>query len=227
MSSRGDHERWGDDLAAYALGALEPRETAEFEGHLVDCERCRAELVRLAPAVEGLSTAVPRLEPPPGLRKRIMDVVEADADATVASAPQRSRRRTWAWRPAPVAAFAAAIVIAFIAGFALRGGDGATTTVQARALTAQPASATLVQRDGAWRLDVDRLPQPPADHVYEVWVQRGADVQPSSLFVLSRDGRAQVALPQSLADGDRVMVTVEPAGGSAAPSSAPLLQADV
>jgi anti-sigma-K factor RskA len=232
MSHHDGHERWSDDLAAYALGALEPRETAEFEGHLVDCERCRAELVRLAPAVEGLSTSVPRLEPPPTLRKRIMDVVEAEAAAgaavgSAAPAPRRARRWSWAWRPAPVAAFAAAIAIAFVAGFALRGGDGSTTTVPAQALTDTPVSAALVEHDGDWHLQVDRLPEAPSDHVYEIWVQRGSDVQPSSLFVPSRDGRARVPLDERLHDGDTVMVTVEPAGGSAEPSSDPLLQAQV
>jgi anti-sigma-K factor RskA len=229
MSSRDDHLRWGDDLAAYALGALEPREAAEFEGHLVDCDVCRAELVRLTPAVDGLSTSVPRLEPPPALRKRIMDVVEAEAGArSVASTPQRPRRRwAWAWRPAPIAALAAAVVIAFVAGFALRGGDGSTTTVSAEALTGTAVNAALVEHDGAWHLQVDKLPKAPADHVYEIWIQRGKDVQASSLFVLSRDGRAQVPLSEKLQDGDIVMVTVEPAGGSATPSSDPLLQAQV
>jgi anti-sigma-K factor RskA len=232
MSNQPDHAPWGDDLAAYALGALEPAEAAEFEGHLVDCERCRAELVRLTPAVEGLSTSVPRLEPPPGLRKRIMDVVEAEAAVgtqvgSATASPRRSRRWSWAWRPAPIAALATAIAIAFIAGFGLRGGDDATRTVTAQALTDTAVSAALVEHDGDWHLQVDKLPEPPADHVYEIWVQRGADVKPSSLFVLSRDGRAQVPLPETLREGDKVMVTVEPAGGSAKPSSDPLLQAQV
>ncbi|MEA2178297.1 MAG: hypothetical protein QOG77_1594 [Solirubrobacteraceae bacterium] len=232
MSRPDDHEFWGDELAAYALGALDPRETAQFEGHLVNCEHCRAELARLGPAVEGLSTSVPRLDPPASLRERIMDVVDAEAGAgTVAATPKRSPRRrsswSWAWRPAPVAAFAAAIAIAFVAGFALRGGDGDTTTVEARALTDQPANAALVQHDGSWHLQVDRLPEPPADHVYEVWINRPSGLEPSSLFVLGRDGRAQVPLPDTLHDGDQVMVTVEPAGGSEKPTSDPLLQAEV
>ncbi|MBX6167003.1 MAG: zf-HC2 domain-containing protein [Thermobispora bispora] len=36
-------------LGVYVLGALEPRERAYVEEHLVGCAACRNELVRLAP----------------------------------------------------------------------------------------------------------------------------------------------------------------------------------
>ena len=38
-----DHDR-GDDAAAYALGALGPREAADYLRHLTVCTRCREEL---------------------------------------------------------------------------------------------------------------------------------------------------------------------------------------
>ncbi len=49
------HERMVEELAGYALGALAPEEAAALEGHLRSCERCRAELAWLRPAVEVLS----------------------------------------------------------------------------------------------------------------------------------------------------------------------------
>ena len=39
-----EHEHWAQEVAAYALGALEPAEAAEFERHLEGCERCHSEL---------------------------------------------------------------------------------------------------------------------------------------------------------------------------------------
>ena len=41
-----------DDLAAYALGALDEREAGAIEDHLDGCERCRERLRWLAPAVD-------------------------------------------------------------------------------------------------------------------------------------------------------------------------------
>jgi copper chaperone CopZ len=43
------------DVAAYALGVLDPHETAQFEQHLADCARCAAELEALLPTVAALS----------------------------------------------------------------------------------------------------------------------------------------------------------------------------
>ncbi|WP_018658395.1 zf-HC2 domain-containing protein [Actinomadura flavalba] len=42
------------DVAAYALGVLEPGDRAAFETHLASCARCRDELAALAPAAARL-----------------------------------------------------------------------------------------------------------------------------------------------------------------------------
>jgi anti-sigma factor ChrR (cupin superfamily) len=55
-----DHDR-GDDAAAYALGALEPREAADYLRHLTICTRCREELAALAPVADGLASTVPQV----------------------------------------------------------------------------------------------------------------------------------------------------------------------
>lgn len=46
-------------LGAYVLGALDPSERAELEGHLAECPRCREELAEFAglPGLLGLLTA--------------------------------------------------------------------------------------------------------------------------------------------------------------------------
>ena len=45
------HEPYRDELAAYALGALEPSEVETLERHLSDCGECRDYLFWLDPAV--------------------------------------------------------------------------------------------------------------------------------------------------------------------------------
>jgi anti-sigma-K factor RskA len=234
MNVADDHSRWNDDLAAYALGALDAHAMAAFAKHLSACDTCQAELHRLAPAVELLAGGVEQLDPPPGLRERILGEVEADAAvAGVPSPAPSARRRRWRGRPlialAGSAAVAAAVAIGvLVAGGGDEGGGGPVTTVQAQALS--PANAAAIDaalvRDGDdWRLDVARLPPLRGSRVYQTWVMRDRRVTPSTLFVLSRDGTATVAIPQALRDGDSVLVTSEPRGGSPQPTTRPLLAA--
>lgn len=236
MKPADDHSRWDEDLAAYAIGALDARDTVAFADHLTTCDLCRGELHRLAPAIELLPASVEQLEPPPALRGRIMAAVAEQEEAGAAEPHRRSwRERIGGWRvPAlPIAATATALAVAFAIGFVVRGQDGATqpgrTTVPVTALApAAEVRAQLVSDGGSWQLDVARMPRLPAGRVYQAWVmRRGRDVEPSTVFVLARDGSSTVAIPQSLAAGDQVLVTREPRGGSTVPSSRPLLSARV
>ncbi len=235
-----DHTPWDDDLAAFAVGALDPHETAAFEGHLVHCDHCRAELLRLAPAIGLMPLSVEQLEPPPSLKRSLMEIVNAEAaeahePAAAPVAPRlRARRqavrwREWLWRPAPIAGLAATLAIAFIAGFALRGGGSTDhrTTVPVQAASTAPVSAALVRSGDSWTLDVDHLPSLPANAVYQVWVRGQHNLRSGGVFVLARDGKATVGVPETLKSGDQVLITREPAGGSPAPTSTPLAQARV
>lgn len=233
-----DHTYWEDERAAFAVGALDPHEAGAFEGHLVHCDRCRAELLRLAPAIALLPLSVEQREPSPALRRSIMDVVNAEAEAAqpVPAAPklrpqrQPNRWREWFWRPAPIAGFAAVLAVVFVAGFALRGGGGAGnshTTVPVQAASTASVSAALVRDGDAWRLDVDHMPALPANRVYQVWVRGRHNLQSAGVFVLDRSGQAAVGVPQALTSGEQVLVTSEPAGGSSAPTTTPLAQAKV
>jgi anti-sigma-K factor RskA len=247
MNVADDHSRWNDDLAAYAIGALGPEETVSFAAHLAGCDRCRGELHRLAPAVELLPASVEQLRPPPALRGRIMAAIaeQEPADATVSaggtvpkpakpSRPSlRERIRGWHVPALPAALTAAAVAAAFAVGFLVRGtgedtGPQRTTVPVVAAAGGGDVRGQLISDAGAWHLDVSHLPQPGAGRVYQAWVmRRGRDVEPSTVFVLARDGSSTVAIPQSLSSGDQVLVTQEPAGGSPAPTSRPLLSASV
>ena len=60
-----DHRDYRDELAAYALGALETTEKLEIERHLAGCEQCREYLQWLDPAVDLLPASVqPGPRPP-------------------------------------------------------------------------------------------------------------------------------------------------------------------
>ncbi len=82
----------------------------------------------------------------------------------------------------------------------------------------------VIARDGRLYMTMDKLPVPPAGHVYQAWtLARGAKaVVPSVTFVPDKTGVAVVALPESANDVVAVTVSVEPTGGSQQPTTKPL-----
>jgi putative transcriptional regulator len=66
-----------DMLPELLLGTVEPSARQAAERHLAECERCRAELARLSPGVEGLAALVVPVEPPPGVLARVVAEMEA------------------------------------------------------------------------------------------------------------------------------------------------------
>jgi len=227
-----------DDLAAYALGALDDPEATALERHLEDCERCRERLRWLAPAVDLLPGTVEQRTPPPALRENLMAAVRAEAAPATAAQPRAERahqRRSW-WaglrgvmlRPAVGMAVLIVLVAGIGVGYALRG----SSTEQPLELTkaeplndSAPVSATLERTGDSATLHVHELPAISSDEVYEVWVQRAGVMEPRSTFVLSTDGTAEAAVPGPLAGGEAVLVTREPRGGSRQPTTKPVLTA--
>jgi hypothetical protein len=88
---------------------------------------------------------------------------------------------------------------------------------------AHGATAVLERDGGSGILRVQEMPALADDEVYEVWVERDGNFEPSSLFAPRRDHTADAAVPDGLEGADAVLVTKEPRGGSAQPTSAPLL----
>ena len=207
----------GEDVAAYALGALEPEHARVFERHLAECELCTADLAALRPAVSALPESAEPVDPPAELKKRIMAVVEAEAkERRTAERPRRERRFDLRFL-APVAAAAAAVVLALVVIGG--GGDEASPEVIAQP---QGANVELKMDDGRGTLVVEGMPAPSEDHVYQVWKQRGQEApEPTdALFTPTRDGHASVAVPGDMSGVDRVLVSTEPPGGSPRPTTA-------
>jgi anti-sigma-K factor RskA len=228
--SDADHRRWKDDVAAFLLGALEPGESAELERHVAGCVECQADLRRLRPAVDALPESVERLEPPARLRAEVLGRARAEAaHPTAAAEPGASGRRRpmRSWRPA-LGLAAIALIAAAVAGYAIRdadsGGADSTTVVAGRspAVTAQ-----LVMEGGSATMHLANVGEMADDRVLEAWVQRDGEVERAGgLFVPDRDGRATAMIPDMHAV-EAVMVTSEPVGGSAAPTSAPIVTARI
>lgn len=223
MSENG-HEHRRDELAAYLLGALEPGEAAALERHLAGCEECRTELEWLRPAVQLLPESVERVDAPPELRGRLMEQVRAEAES--ATPPRRARGwSTGGWSLRSVAGLAALVlVVAAVAAYAIGNGDsGGSNTTTVVAGHSPGVIAEVVRDDGSGTLHLTNLHQLPPDKVLQAWVQRGTHVvSAKTLFVPNQDGTASATI-DDMEGVNTVMVTAEPRGGSAQPTSAPIV----
>jgi anti-sigma-K factor RskA len=241
MTAVQDHERHEHDAGAYLLGALNELEAQAFEHHMASCATCRAEVERLRVAAEALPRSVEPVEPPDSLKRSLMRTVREEAAAQ--KRPQAgSRLRTWleglsaATRPefAWVSA-AVLLVVGVLAGFAIKssiggnGGGSQTVAAQVDRSRIPTGSASLVVPKGQQNaiLRVNGLPEPVGNQVYEVWLQRGKQPMPVSLFNVRSDGSGAAAIPEDLHKGDSVLVTREKPGGSAAPTEAPVISVKV
>jgi anti-sigma-K factor RskA len=74
-------------------------------------------------------------------------------------------------------------------------------------------------------LVASRLPAPPPEKTYEMWIIRGGTPVPAGLFSSDSNGNAiHLYRPSSpLAESDIVAVTLEVAGGVNAPTSTPVI----
>jgi anti-sigma factor RsiW len=220
----------GGDAAAYALGALEPAQAEAFRRHLEQCAVCRDELEVFEGVVRALPMAAPQHPLPKGLRRRVMRAVR---DEPHPAGSQRPRRRAVPGRVARGRGVAPLPAAAVIAGGVVAGVELSSTPSSGRVIHAQvtavSGTAELRVAGGRGELVVRRLSPPPPGHVYEVWLQSGAapPIPASVLFSVSAGGNAEVGLPDSLVGVSQVMVTREPHGGSPAPTSAPVIVANL
>ncbi|MHB8532472.1 MAG: anti-sigma factor [Solirubrobacteraceae bacterium] len=230
------HERFAQDCAAFALGALTTPEQEAFVAHLETCAACRDEVASLERAASVLSAAVPQVPAPEAVKSRVMATVDREAAmlnpgrGEHAAAPRRARpfRRggsAWLGGRARIGALAAGAVAAVAVAVAASGGAPGTRTIRAQ-VTAARAEVSVKLSGAHAELDVAGMPQSPPNHVYEVWVKRAGAAEPTdALFTVSSAGTATVGVPGSIAGVRQIMVTAEPNGGSRVPTSKPVILA--
>jgi anti-sigma-K factor RskA len=211
----------GRDAAPYVLGALEAHEARAFTRHMERCPACRDEVAALAPVIDALPAAAPQRPVRAALRRRVLRAARAEPKANPRMARRSRRRRPRAalspgWLALPMVLAAAAVV--------LLGGPHP----RARVITASVGHADLRVMNGRAELIVQHLAALPADRTYELWLQSGRrPPAPSTLFAVASGGSADVRVPGDLHGISRVLVTIEPRGGSVVPSTRPVIQVPV
>lgn len=228
----------GTDAGAYVLRALDLDECRSFDEHLAECDGCRLEVNDLQLVVDALPIAAPHATPPVALKSRIMTVVGAESELLLAAGPaadrpsvtKTPRRRgrfafTKGLRPVLAGALAFALLGLGVVGGLAVDGDPETRTLAAWAKGSADARLTVTGDDAS--LQLTDMPSPPAGRVYQVWLDRGdGQLQPShTLFNVRSDGRAKVAIDESVAGVERILVTAERSGASLAPSGDPVITA--
>lgn len=233
MSTTGGHFECGQvvDAAPYVLGALEDGEG--YREHLEECATCRAEVSHLQLAVDTLPTSVPQVAAPEALRARVLATVRSEAELLRAAGSEvdRPTRRPTRRRTPRVSLAGAGFALAACVAVAVAIAVSVNSTSPERVTEAQVqnlpgAHASLHQVDNRAELVVSGMPEPPLGKVYEVWLRRGsATVAPTdALFSVTSRGSGSVAVPGNLHGVREVLVTSEPQGGSAHPTSTPVLR---
>ena len=209
-----------DMVATYALGAIDATtgECAAVRAHLAECAICREEFRRAqaATAALALSAATP---PPPGLRERILASLPAARPTTL----QSYRRRSWF---TPAVAAAAVLIAAGLYWQAHRAPAKTWAAACVPAASDCHASGTVSAQAGVLHVRLQGLAALPAGKQYQAWmILPGGAPKPEPVFSPDKQGSGTVDMPESPVKGAVVAITVEPAGGSKAPTSAPFMVA--
>jgi anti-sigma factor RsiW len=193
-----------EQVAAYALDALDADERDTFEAHLDGCERCRTELAGLTETAGSLALAADAAPAPAGLRDRILAAAREEGPSNVvAIAPHRRRRLAIAGAAAAVAAVGLAIgLYAALSG----GGSGS-----------ERAALSVATSGGVTTATVTGLSDAPSGKSYELWVIEGKTPKPAGLF--AGGGKQVITLTRPAPGGSTVAVTLERAGGAKAPTT--------
>ncbi|MGZ6566823.1 MAG: anti-sigma factor [Solirubrobacteraceae bacterium] len=223
----------GADAAAYVLGALEPHEAEAFSRHLATCVVCRDEVAAFQHTANALAMAPPQHPAPRGLKRRVMRAVR-ETDAEAHEAPARRPRRLgsvpFVARPAIAAVAALAVVVVVIGAIIVSSSGSSGTRTIAASVTGSPGTAQLSVSGGHGQLVLRNFPQPAAGHIYEMWELRSGAKAPSptgTLFSVNSGGAGNVGVPGDLHGVTKVLVTQEPAGGSLAPTTTPVIVASL
>lgn len=213
----------------YALDALSAEERAAFEAHLDDCERCRSELAEFDGGVEALARSV--AEPaPPEMKSDVMARIDA------ATSPGGGTVTPLFRRMAPVIAAAAAIAaLVFVIGLVsvseqeridavLASDDAVTVTIAAEVV----ASAEVVYTpSGDAVFSAAGLSAVPDTETYQLWLIGDDGPVSAGTFEPDAEGGALVLLDGDVTPGLVLGLTIEPAGGSEAPTGDILIAQEV
>jgi anti-sigma-K factor RskA len=231
---------------AYAVDALTGAERDEFEQHLQRCPSCTEEVrgLRETAARLGMTTAI---EPPPWMRREVLAAASRTRQLPppggrllARDTPRRvTRLRRSLPRSVAVVAMAAAIVVLAVLQVNTRQqlqqaqqGSRAVAAVLAAPDARLETSSTTVggtvtavisARDREAVITTADMPAQTDARVYQLWVISASGARSVGLLPGSSTGVSSPVLAGGVQPGDRLGITVEPAGGTSQPTTTPIV----
>jgi anti-sigma-K factor RskA len=231
-----------DQLPAYVLGALDDAEATEVRRHLSRCRRCLQEAEELQEVSGLMAFAAPDVAPPPELKGQLITRVRGEM--VERSAPHRAspleqfrrliQRSALVWTPISVL-----LIIGLLVGNLLlwqRLSDEQAIprmqTVPMAGTDASPGATGLLAIGGEGidgTLVVEGLAPLNEDQQYQLWLIQDGQRDSGAVFSVDEQGQAFVNIdaPHALDDYSDFGITVEPAGGSPAPTGPKVLGVDL
>jgi anti-sigma-K factor RskA len=233
-----DRERFDELKDAFVLGALPEEERREFEEYLMAHPERQAEIEELG-AVAGLLALSPQeQEPPPELRRSIMDVVEAEGPRVESGSGLARMREFPSIRNLALGAAALLVIGLFSWNMVLQGEmrdlqsriqsmqasreDSRMVALEGSGPAQQARVEVMILEDHRAVLMAEGMPPVPEDKTFQIWVIEDDVPQPSGLFEV-REDRVAVVVENPVDGADAIAVTVEPDGGSPQPTTDPML----
>lgn len=218
--------------ASYAAGALSAAERREVESEMRRDRRLAAEVREFTETAALLGLSPEPVAPDSSLRGSIL--------AALDDVPQHSPvvRGPWFARPVAVLVGAAAAALLVIGGtFAVLTFTPREPSPIDQIIAAADyervvhemedgASVTAVWSDSLGRaaLLIDDMAAAPSGHTYQAWfIDSDGHASPDATFDSTGTAVVSVALVGQMHDGDAIGITIEPLGGSEAPTTDPLL----
>jgi anti-sigma-K factor RskA len=232
-----NHEVFRENVAAYALDALDAGEIPALEAHLKTCRTCRADLAAYRNLGDGLLQALPPQAPPMGLRSRLRQRIRPQSAGVRLG-------RAWSWNQFALAGSLVAILaLSLASALQLRAVRQQQAELEMKSRAAETISAMLAYPgtqqvafedhgiSGSLLIDKQRnlmgifawhLPPPPAGRVYQIWLIDSSGNRTSGGFLMPEPDypfiSAVVQPAAPLAGFTGLGVTTEPVGGSPAPT---------
>lgn len=240
-----EHASFKENIPAFALGALDPDDTAALELHLLTCESCRAELASYRKVSQGLMAALPPNAPGAALRNQLKSRIRG-------TRVRERRRITWSFGQLAMGlAMLVLLGINVISFLQLRSVQQQQADLLKQVQTDQTALSMLAypgtqsfpiqngQVSGSLLLNKEEntgilivwdLPPLRADQTYQAWLVQPDGVRVSAAVFRPQQEQAytagMISSAQSLNMFSSLGVTVEPAGGSPQPTGERVLKVD-
>lgn len=231
-----EHDNWLDRVDIYAIGALDGAELNDLEAHLsAGCVICASRLRETREALNRLPRGLQPLDPPPGLKSRLMEQIGGTKVTPITNA---QTRRTAAW-PRMVGTIAAGIVGLVIGGGYYRMHYEPRHTVYSQVIDLLRDPATrdyplygsgpapgakgrfLWNPSGEGHIFASDLPSAAEGKMYAVWTI-AQNAPPRYVGTIKTDAKGKGGLhinpPGDNKPVETFAVTLEPAGTTTAPT---------